>query len=93
MLPSAAFAVDVGLCKFNGAVGKDNKGSQVSYFSSNTNAGGGNGGELVIGPLCISEIDGQAAESLSLGNAQNPLFGFIASDPGNSGRGGNNLPN
>jgi hypothetical protein len=44
-------------CKINGAFDKDNKGSDMSFFSSNTNSGKGNGGETATKGTLLGTFD------------------------------------
>jgi len=81
-------------CKEPASFGRDAKGngkttqfgniwgSQVAFYSSNTDAGVGNGGELATLFGCITGLPVDD-RSIQLGNAHEPFY-ILATDPGNS---------
>ncbi|MEY3201600.1 MAG: hypothetical protein RIR70_1150 [Pseudomonadota bacterium] len=77
-------------CVVPGATKLEKPGGAIAFFSANTNAGGGNGGEVAVllgpeeegGSYCYSGIPSDD-KGVQYGNAQNPWWP-IATDPGNS---------
>lgn len=65
-------------CKINGAFDKNNKGSSVSFFSSNTNAGAGNGGETATRGTVLGREFTLCASGL---NVDDSTFNRDAFDP------------
>jgi hypothetical protein len=101
LLPTGAAQAERVDCKkpasFNRDVKNDNAkqtrygniwGSQVAFFSANTNAGNGNGGETAnwLTNTCLVNIPTDDT-SIQNGNAFDPagFFDNRATDPGNSG--------
>jgi len=74
-------------CVVPGATRLQTPGGGVAFFSANTNAGQGNGGEMALlvseDGVCLSGLPTDD-KGVQLGNALDPFWGFIATDPGNS---------